>query len=52
MSGLKIVNMIQIGDAQEINWEDLSVEEKREMANKLNQQALEAIGYRKKVTSV
>ncbi len=51
MSGLNIVNMIQIGDAPEVNWEDLSAEEKKDVANKLNQQALEAIGYRKKETS-
>lgn len=51
MSKLNIVNMIQIGDAPEVNWAELSPEEKREIANKLNNQALEAIGYRKKVVS-
>lgn len=47
MSNLNIVNMIQIGDAPEVNFEDLSPEQKKEVGRKLNEQALEGIGYRK-----
>ncbi len=47
MKELTIVNMIQIGNEPEVNWEDLSPEKRKEVAKKLNQQALEAIGYRK-----
>lgn len=47
MKELTIVNMIQIGNEPEVNWDDLTPEKKKEVAEKLNQQALEAIGYRK-----
>ncbi len=47
MSKLNIVNMVKIGDAPEVNFEDLSPEQKKEVARKLNAQALEGIGYRK-----
>lgn len=45
--GYKIVNLIQIGDGPEVNWADLSPEKKLEIGSRLNQQALEAIGYKK-----
>lgn len=42
---MNIVNIIHIGDEVK-NWDDMSPEEQREVATKLNTQALTAIGYR------
>lgn len=47
MSKLNIVNMIQIGDAPEVEFEKLSPEQKKEVSRKLNAQALEGLGYRR-----
>lgn len=41
----KIVNIIHIGD-REVNWEELSQEERYKVAVMLNAQALRSVGYR------
>lgn len=46
---MKIVNIIHIGDEVK-NWDDMSLEEKRMVANKINEQALKALGYVKRPT--
>ena len=47
---MNIVNLIHIGDEVK-NLDTMSQEEKQKIALALNRQALEAIGYRKKVKS-
>lgn len=46
MSKLNIVNYIIIGE-KTVRFDELTKEEKREVANKLNEQALTAVGYKK-----
>ena len=46
---MNIVNIIHIGD-QAFRMDDLSKEKQKEIQLKLNQQALEAIGYKKKAS--
>ncbi len=41
---MNIVNIIHIGD-KVVNWDQLSKEEKQELAVKLNTQALATLGY-------
>lgn len=49
MGKLNIVNYITIGD-KTVRFDELTKEQKREVANKLNEQALTAVGYRKAAT--
>ena len=50
-SEFRIINKIQIGNQPEVDFEDLTPEQKKEVSRKLNQQALEAIGYRRVETT-
>jgi hypothetical protein len=50
MGKLNIVNYIIMGD-KTVRFDDLTPEEKRMVANKLNEQALTAVGYKKRVTT-
>lgn len=47
-SKLNIVNYVTIGE-KTVRFDELSREQKREVANKLNEQALTAVGYKKVV---
>ena len=43
---MTIINIIHVGE-ETINFDELSKEKKREIAGKLNNQALSSVGYRK-----
>lgn len=43
---MRIVNVIHVGE-KEVNFDELTNEEKKEIAEKLNNQALGSIGYKK-----